>query len=103
MIIRECICNQHLITEERQLKRTPGYSRTTKQQCVPGFVCGTSGLGDDLGLEGTRRLSMGPVEMSKVLNLLLRMMIQHISFNFSAESEINFLRNFLGIISVILK
>lgn len=81
---------------------------------------GTSGLGDALGLEGTRRLSLGPVEMSKVLNLLLRMMIlglmkmckvlntllrmviQHMSFNFSAESEISFLlRNFLGIISVI--
>lgn len=29
---------------------------------LPGFVCGTSGLGDALGLEGTRRLSFGPFE-----------------------------------------
>lgn len=49
---------------------------------LPGFVCGTSGLGDALGLEETRRLSFGPVKMSKVLNLLLRMMIQHKSFDF---------------------
>lgn len=76
--------------------------------CVPGFLCGTSGLGDALGLEGTRRLSFGPVEMSKVLNLqlrmmilgpvkmckflntLLRVMIQHISFDFSDEPEDSF-------------
>lgn len=38
-------------------------------------MCGASGLGDALGLEGTRRLSFSPVEISKVLNLLLRMMI----------------------------
>lgn len=75
---------------------------------VPGFVCGTSGLGDALGLEGTRRLSFGPVETSKVLNLLLRMMtlgpvkmckvlntllrmmIQHMCFDFSDRRFIFF-------------
>lgn len=49
---------------------------------LPGFVCGTSGLGDALGLGETRRLSFGPVKISKVLNMLLRMMIQHKSFDF---------------------
>lgn len=71
-------------------------------------MCGTSGLGVTLDLEGTRRLSFGPAETSKVLNLSLRMMIlgsvkmctflntllrmriQHTSFDFSGESEDSF-------------
>lgn len=90
--------NQHLTHWEKTTQRKSEYLSTTKLIYLPGFVCGRSGLGDVLGLEVTRRLSFGPVKMSKVFNAVKKIMTNHKSFWYSLRNinflQINFFRKY---------